>query len=161
MLVISDTSCLSALIQTGHLHLLRDLYQEVTIPPVVYDELAQLAGFGVDTSILTQSFWLKVQSPLGSTLLEQLLHELHEGEAQAIALAIELDADLLIADDFEARKTAKQLGLPITGPDGVLLEAKRQSLVLAVKPLLDDIIESAGFYLNQRVYARILELAGE
>jgi uncharacterized protein len=161
MLVISDTSCLSALIQTRHLHLLKNLYESITIPTVVYDELAVLADFGIDISMLQESNWLKIQTPIDTVLVEKLMLDLHEGEAQAIALAIELHADLIIVDDYEARKTATNLGLHITGLGGVLLEAKKQSFIKEVKPLLDQIIESAGFYLSAQVYNRILQFAGE
>jgi len=161
MLVISDTSCLSALIQTKHLHLLKNLYKSVTIPTIVYNELTVLADFGVDISILHESAWLIIQTPSDTFLVENLMLELHEGEAHAIALAIELHADLIIVDDYEARKAATNLGLHITGLGGVLLEAKKQSFIKEVKPLLDQIIGSAGFYLSTQVYNRILQFAGE
>ncbi len=121
MLVISDTSCLSALIQTKHLYLLRSLYQSITIPIVVFEELAVLKDFGVDISLLQESSWLKIQTPSDEVFVEKLMLDLHEGEAQAIALALELHADLLILDDYEARKAATDLGLRITGLGGVLL----------------------------------------
>ena len=161
MLVISDTSCLSALIQTKHLHLLQNLYQGITIPSVVFEELSVLTDFGIDITILQESHWLKVRTPSDQILLQKLMLDLHEGEAQAIALAIELHADLLIVDDYEARKAASDLGLHITGLGGVLLEAKRHGFIKEVKPLLDNIIHAAGFYLGERVYAKILSLAGE
>ena len=161
MLVISDTSCLSALIQTEHLHLLKCLYQSITIPVVVFEELAVLSDFGVDISVLEETTWLNIQAPSDVAFVEKLMLDLHKGEAQAIALAIELHADLLIVDDYEARKTATDLGLHITGLGGVLLEAKKQSFINEVKPLLDQIINSAGFYLSVQVYNRILQFAGE
>lgn len=161
MLVISDTSCLSALIQTRHLHLLKNLYKSITIPAVVFNELAVLADFGIDISILQENTWLKIQTPANTALVKTLMIELHEGEAHAIALAIELHADLIIVDDYEARKAAADLGLHITGLGGVLLEAKKQSFINEVKPLLDQIINSAGFYLSTQVYNRILQFAGE
>ncbi len=161
MLVISDTSCLSALIQTKYLHLLQSLYQNITIPRVVFEELAVLVDFGVDLSALQESNWIKIQNPSDKALLEILMLDLHVGEAHAIALAIELQADLLIVDDYEARKTATEMGLPITGLGGVLIEAKQQAFIEEVKPLLDQIMTSAGFYLSERVYNRMLQLAGE
>jgi len=161
MLVISDTSCLSALIQTEHLHLLKNLYQSITIPVVVFEELAVLSDFGVDISVLEESTWLKVHTPSDVAFVEKLMLDLHAGEAQAIALALELNADLIIVDDYEARQVATSLGLHITGLGGVLLEAKKQYFIKEVKPLLDQIINFAGFYLSTQVYNRILQLAGE
>lgn len=161
MLVISDTSCLSALIQTKQLYLLKDLYQSITLPTLVFEELSALADFGVDISVLQENTWLNVLTPSNNVLVKELMIDLHPGEAQAIALAIELNADLLILDDYEARKTATDLGLHITGLGGILLEAKRYGLLKDVRPLLDEIIHSAGFYLGKKVYDKILQLAGE
>ena len=111
--------------------------------------------------MLEETTWLNIQAPSDVAFVEKLMLDLHKGEAQAIALAIELHADLLIVDDYEARKTATDLGLHITGLGGVLLEAKKQSFINEVKPLLDQIINSAGFYLSVQVYNRILQFAGE
>ena len=79
--------------------------------------------------MLEETTWLNIQAPSDVAFVEKLMLDLHKGEAQAIALAIELHADLLIVDDYEARKTATDLGLHITGLGGVLLEAKKQSFI--------------------------------
>ena len=77
-------------------------------------------------------------------MVASLQLELDEGEAEAIALAIELQADLLL-DERKGRVVASRLGLKSVGLLGALIEAKHQSLVLAIKPIVDDVIAIAVF----------------
>lgn len=160
MIVVSDTTALSGLIRIGELSLLNHLFNEVIIPPKVYAELLELKRFGIDISTLNQN-WLKVQQPTQSLLLSQLLQQLDEGEAQAIALAVEIRANLLIVDEMEGRKIALQLHLPITGIGGIFIRAKRAGLIQAVKPLLERLMTQANYYLSEAVYQKILTEAGE
>ena len=69
-------------------------------------------------------------------------------------------ADLLIIDDNAAKKTAKYLGLPVTGTLGVLLKAKNLGHIEAVKPVLEK-MQNAGFYISQDVVRIVLSQAGE
>jgi predicted nucleic acid-binding protein len=85
-----------------------------------------IARAAIQTSIGGQ--WIKTAIPRTSTLLGILLSSLHKGEAEAIALAIELNADIVIIDEQEARQTAKQAGLSVIGVLGVLLRANAKSL---------------------------------
>lgn len=109
MIVISDTSCISAFIQTGLTNLLPQLFGEVIIPETVLKELQVLSDFGVDVSWLPTTPWLKVKRATPNALLAQLLNDLDEGEAHAIALAVELNADLLIIDERKDRHVAESL----------------------------------------------------
>ncbi|MBL7775308.1 MAG: DUF3368 domain-containing protein [Saprospiraceae bacterium] len=161
MIVVSDTSGISALIQIGRLNLLQKLFQEIIIPAKVHDELLQLNNFGVDLSAFRQAGWIKVLEPKPTDLLNELLLTLHEGESQAIALAIELNADLLILDDGDARKEATRLSLQFTGIAGILVRAKAKSLIAEVRPVLDEMIAQANFRLQAQTYKMILDLAGE
>ncbi len=129
MIVVADSSPFIVLIAIGHVEILSDLYQHVLIPPEVESELG-LPGRpeSVRTFIATPPAWLAVRRP---TVIESI-PELHVGEAAAISLARELQADRLIIDEMPGRKAATQRGVPIIGTVGVLeLAAERTLLDLA------------------------------
>ncbi len=161
MIVVSDTSAISALARVHELELLKSLFGTVVIPAKVYAELLELSQFGVDVSAFQSAEWLIIRHPKQSDLLVGLLQRLDSGEAEAIALAVELKADLIIIDELEGRKAAAGLRLSITGIGGVLIRAKRAKLILSVKNLLDRLMTEANFYLSRQTYLNILEAAGE
>jgi hypothetical protein len=86
---------------------------------------------------------------------------LDPGEAEAIALAAEIGPDILLLDERRARKVAARMGLKVIGLLGVVLEAKRKGFIRRVQPLLDEVVAKAGFWVSARLYARVLEEAGE
>jgi uncharacterized protein len=94
-------------------------------------------------------------------LVAELRTRVNIGEAEAIALAVEVGASRLLIDERLGRQTAKDLGLKITGILGILLLAKRQNLIEAVKPIMDDLISQANFRISSQLYVDVLNEAGE
>jgi len=112
MLVISDTSTITNLAKVDSLDLLKHLFNEITIPQKVYDELI---NYELNKDVIKKSNWIKVKKVTPSKALEELKIILDEGEAEAIILAKELQASYLIIDELKGRKVAEQLGIKITG----------------------------------------------
>lgn len=94
-------------------------------------------------------------------LRDALIIDLDPSEAEAIALALEQKADLLLLDEIAGRTIAESYQLAFTSSIGCLIEAKRIGIIPAVKPLLDAMRQEARFWLNPRLYARILMEQGE
>jgi len=161
VIIVSDTSALSNLAIVNHLWLLEAIYQTVIIPDVVASELA--AAKNPTISSILQLGWIHTKSLTNSQLADQLQQErgLDAGEVNAIALAFELQADDLLIDERLGRQEAVRLGLSIIGILGILLVAKRRSLVPQVQPVIDALINQAGFRVSSQLYQHILALAQE
>jgi uncharacterized protein len=161
VIVVSDTSALSNLALVEHLWLLEAIYQTVIIPDVVASELA--AASNPTISVILQMNWIQTQPLTNSELANQLQQErgLDAGEANAIALALELQADDLLIDERLGRQEAVRLGLSIIGILGVLLVAKQRSLIPQVQLVMDALIKQAGFRVSPQLYQRVLSLVQE
>ena len=157
--VVVNTTPIIALSLISKLNLLHDLYGEVMIPPAVESEVlfGELQSIGKEE--LQKAWWLRTVS-LQDPHRADLLSDLDRGEAEVIALAQELGADLLIIDERLARRHAQRLGLTLTGTLGILLKAKERSLVTSVAPLIDQLLDG-GIFLSDALIDEALRLAGE
>lgn len=161
MVIVSDTSPVSNLLRIGALNLLPQLYGRVVIPSMVWSELMVLKKLGHDISSLENAGWLEIKSPGRPLYATELSTMLDPGEAEAISLALELGADLLIIDEKDGRLAAMREGLEIVGTLGILLEAKRREIIPLVTPLLYALREQARFRIGQALFEDVIRLAGE
>jgi predicted nucleic acid-binding protein len=158
-LVVVNATPIIALALIKQLGLLQYLYNEVVIPPEVQAEVLAGGPSGVGKVELEGANWIRT-IPLQDPRRADLLSDLDRGEAEVIALAQELDAQLIIIDERLARRHAKRLGLTLTGTLGVLLKAKEQGMIPVIAPLIDQ-LRQGGIRLSQAVVTEALELAGE
>jgi uncharacterized protein len=145
--VVCDSSCLIALERIGHLDLLPALFHPVQAPPAVHQE------FGASPE------WLRVEAPTDRALVTALGMLMDAGEAEAVALASERGLPIIL-DDRQARAVARRLDLQIVGTVAVLIRAKRQGLIEAIGPLLDELTEK-DFRISEALRQEALRLAGE
>lgn len=122
MIIVSDTSPISNLLKIGQIGLLREIYQAVVIPEAVWEELKAAQDLNL-TEVLA-SDWVSIKEITDRVFFDSLLVELDAGEAAAIVLAQELNADILLMDERSGRQKALSLGLHVTGVVGILLTAK-------------------------------------
>lgn len=126
MIIVSDTTPINYLILIDQIHLLRDLYGQVVLPQAVFDEMQSAsAPDKVRAWISNRPEWLELRtvSMPDSTL------NLGAGEKEAITLAREMRADLLLMDDKKGRRAAQERGLTVIGTLAVLATAARRELV--------------------------------
>lgn len=161
MIVVSNASPIVNLAAVGRLELLRQLYGKVVIPQAVHHEIVVVGAGQPGAAEVEASDWVEFCRVTDRTMVTSLQLEVDEGEAEAIALAAELEADLLLLDERRGRIVASRLGLKFIGLLGVLIEAKHRGLVPAIKPLLDDLIGKAGFWVTRGLYDRVLRAVGE
>lgn len=154
-IVVSDTSPLRALSHLGLLELLPDLFGEVMVSPAVVREAAS-AGV-----VIPDEPAFKRVSPTNARLVSRLGSGLDPGEAEAIALAVEVDADILLIDELKGRAVAKSLGLSTKGVLGILLAAKLAGRVPAIGPLIVRLKTELNFFLSAGIIAEALKLADE
>jgi predicted nucleic acid-binding protein len=128
MAVVSETSPLCYLLLIDLIDLLAELYGKVIIPQAVLNELSvPQAPEAVQAWIAQPPVWLEVLSIENPPDVE--LIQLDLGEQEAIALAEQLGADLIIVDDRDARQMALERGLNVIGLLGVLGVAAQQNLI--------------------------------
>ncbi|MGH2561153.1 MAG: DUF3368 domain-containing protein [Thermomicrobiales bacterium] len=149
--VVADASLFIALERIRRLDLISAVLKQLVIPPAVHREIGPVLARSSAPTVQALSL------PLDSRIVAA---DLGPGESEAIQLAIELRAVRVILDDGDARLLARSLGVPLIGTVGVLLSAKDQGAIPALKPLIDA-KPGRDQCVDQRLYRSILDEAGE
>ena len=157
MIIVSDTSPVSNLILIGRLDILQRMFSEVVVPPAVDKEIRALEQLGKDIREYRNAKWIKILTPSDLQKVNRLRNRLDKGEAQAIALALEINCDLLLMDERIGTRLAREEGLKTVGLVGVLIKAKQQQIVSDVGPILAELKNNAGFWLGRDIENKILE----
>jgi len=153
MIVVSDTSPITALLTVGEAEILPRLFGDVVIPSAVEAELVR--------SHPTLPTWLRVQPLQDAAKAGRYAQSVDRGEAEALALAEELHADHLLIDERKGRRLAQQHGVPVVGLLGVVLLAKRAQLIPSARALLNRLDQDAGIYLTDELKNSALKTVGE
>jgi predicted nucleic acid-binding protein len=132
----------------------------VLIPSAVRNEILA-GGPNAPGAAATSLAWIRTIAVSNRALVASLAGQLDLGEAEAVALAVEQRADLLLVDQRRGRAAATHLGVKVIGLLGTLLEARRNGLLPRLKPVLDDLIAKAGFWISKALYDSTLRAAGE
>jgi uncharacterized protein len=153
MIIVSDTSPVSALLTIGEIGLLEKLFGEVVIPAEVLAELRR--------SFPKLPSFLQIKNVQNLAQVAIFTQFVDAGEAEAIQLAKELRADRLLIDDFKGRQLAAREGVKVIGVLGVLLLAKEKRIITAIRPLIDRLKRDADFYLSEDIVDAALRAVGE
>ena len=162
MIVVADSSVLIGLSSIGQLHLLQVLLNEkILIPAAVWSEVVEHGGGRPGAQQIKASAWISVRNVQDSDLLHLLKRDLDAGESEAIALAKETNAKLILLDERDARKTALSLSLKPLGTIGVLIRAKQAGKIKSLHEALDALRDQAKFRISDALYSLALEAVGE
>jgi uncharacterized protein len=163
MVAVSDTSPISNLSIIGRLDLLRSQFSQVLIPEAVRTELERMPNPEAKALIenALQDGWLSCRAVGNRQLAAALGNDLDRGEAEAIALAAEIQAGILLIDEKEGRGFARQAGLVVRGVLGVLIRAKAMGEIASVKAEIDSLRNRAGFFIASSLETAVLRSVGE
>ncbi len=167
MTVICNATPLINFAAIARLDILQATFDQIIIPQAVYDETTG-SGFPGTGFVLQAiaSGWLQVR-PV-ATIVPTIPAELDDGERQAItsfsfanALAIEIGERRILLDEREARQIAQGLGLQVMGTLGILLLAKSNQTIPQVRPILDNMMNVAQYWVSAALYEQVLQQVGE
>lgn len=160
MTVVCNATPLINFAAINRLDILQEIFAKVLIPQAVYQETT-VSSF-IWSQFIVQAVncgWLEIHTVAKIDPIISI--ELDNGEREAIALALETGVHKILLDEREARQFAKNMELKLIGTLGILLLAKEQQIIDQVKPLLDDMIYIAQYWVNTKLYEQVLKQAGE
>ena len=156
--IVSNTGPLISLekLNNGY-EFIRKLYDEVLIPPIVLEEVAS-DHFSTPTDYLHYygiTDLIQVR-PVSSAFEKPEFNRIHNGEKQAIQLALELKLPLLIEETI-GREIADELGIHFSGIAGQILKAFREKII-PLTEAQDKLVELfQGGRINRRIYDLLLD----
>ena len=160
-LIISNTTPLINFAEIGRMDVLAALFGVVTIPPAVRDELTAKADIFPAAGQVPLHGGINIMPPADRLLVSGFTGRVHSGEAECLALAMEHPGSFLLLDDLAARELATSNYLLFTGTLGCLVQARRQGIIPAIRPLLRELRTQARFWISDVLEKRVLHDAGE
>jgi len=156
--VVSNTTPIISLLKLNRIEILQNLYTQIYIPFAVYKEIenGKSKGFYKD---LSEIEWINIVEIKDKQAVKYFL-DIDAGEAEAIVLATELNANLILLDEKLGRFHAKHAELKVTGTIGVLIKAKKTGLIKELKPLLDELIEK-DVWISDSLKDEVIRRVGE
>ncbi|WP_445738295.1 DUF3368 domain-containing protein [Mariniflexile sp.] len=156
--IVSNTTPIISLLKLGKLHILKKLYTQIHIPYAVYLEI-EAGKNKIFYQDLKKFDWITIIQVQDEQAVKYFL-DLDAGEAEAIVLASEIHADLIIIDEKLGRFHAKHADLNVTGTIGILIKAKTQGIIDELKPLLLELINKE-VWISEKLLNEILRKVGE
>lgn len=161
MIVVSDTTPLISLLKIERLDLLERLFGKVMIPLAVYKELTADKRYEAEAKQLESKPFISVESVSNEESVSILKRAtgLDQGESEAIVLADETKADLLLMDEAKGRSVSAEMGFKIMGTIGILIAAFEEKELDAdeIKRCIAG-LQQAGRHIGQRHYQMILDI---
>ena len=158
-MIVADTGPLIAFARIGRLDLLQQVVGQLVIPQAVYDDLVLKGRGRSGAAELERASWIQRRAITDRAALARLPRNLHLGESEAIVLAEELGAQLLM-DERRGRQVAIDRGIDVLGSLAIVAEAKRRGLITQAKPLVGAFL-GAGYWIDEELIPLFLKELGE
>lgn len=159
MIFVSNSGPLISFARSNQLELLRQVLQEIKIPEAVYEEIVVQGGGKPGAKKIDNQEWIIKKIVKDQSKVEQLPTNLGIGEREAIVLAQEFNAAILI-DERLARREAEKMGIIYFDSLRVLKEAKIKGLIREVNPIGDE-LRKTGLRIKDSLYQQFLQEMGE
>ena len=160
-MIVSNTTPISNFLHLGQMEILKTIFKELHVPMAVYSEIeAYFSGDNQWQECLNDKFIIRVEVQTSPKIKELMTH-LHMGEAEALCLCIENNAQLCLLDDRDARIIARLNNIPISGTLGVLMKAKKMGIIESVKEIMDRLRIDHHYWIDDAMYNKVLNLSGE
>ncbi len=160
MKVVCNSSTLIALARINHLDILEKVVKNLIIPSAVYDDIVIKGAGRLGAIEVGEAKWIEKRDVSDQELVIRLNSILGLGESEAIALAKEIKADLIVLDDDKARKEAISEGLRVSGLLAFLVQAKEKGIIEKVKQFMDE-LRQKEFFISEDLYQDVIQKAGE
>ena len=160
-MIVSNTTPLSNFLHLERMDILQQFFEEIHIPFAVKKEIEECFQGNVQWRKSLDDRFICVHHISSSFMLNDSFQFLHQGEAEALSFCLERKAELCLLDDKDARTVAGLHGINITGTLGLLIKAKKEGLVSAVQPFMDTLREEHSFWISDKMYRHVLQLADE
>ncbi len=161
IVVVSDTSPIRALAHLAILEELTQIFDQVIVPPAVNQELLTPAAIRFAPIDISDYPFIEVREPQSRQKVEELCQTLDSGEAEAIALALELHTAAILIDEKAGRSIANELKVPVVGTLAILIRLKERNRIATLGPLLEQLQTKLGFFISDTLRKEILRRAGE
>lgn len=158
-IIIADASPLIAFGSIDQLQMVFKIFSKIIIPQIVANECLAEMQYPGATAIKKAIDAHKIQIHAEALHHDELLAVLDQGEADAIALAHQLNLPLII-DEKLGRDVAKEMGIKIIGTVGIILLAKQKKIITHVKPILLE-LKNNHYFLSDTLVKNVLRLANE
>lgn len=159
-LLVADSGPLIALARLGLLVLPSKIFREVLVTATVWEEVTRSPKSEHPVLLAARDEQLLQVVPDPAEMPQSLSdRRLDEGERSAIALALTLQATVLV-DERHGRALARAVGLPVVGTLGILVKARQNGLVSHLRPLTNALTAS-GYYLAPALVDQALAVVGE
>ena len=160
MIVVADSTVLIGLAKLGKLALLKEIFSKVSIPAEVFKEVVELGKDKPGSKLIRKSSWIETKAVKDKTQVNFLMGSLDRGEAEVLAMARELETDLILLDEEKARKSAVIAGFNVMGLLSLFNLAKNMDLIHEVRPLINELM-TKRFRISDKVIEETLKKAGE